>query len=712
MKRGFLVLLAAAGLITGAVYANSNLTNGTYKTTGKAGSVKTSSTIIIKKISGRKFQVTRLFKYGEKSGRWSASGIDNGSRLVVEFAVTESDGMAGALTGLGGSSSSKTVRGVFKITNNKTISGDYYEVTRRRRGSSRRLIGTESGTRSSDSTDEPTDSGNTDGENGGTDGNDSGSTDGNDSGSTDGENGGTDGNDSGNTDGNNSGENGENGDGTMDGNLGEDNNGEPNVEDPAQDLKITYPTNDSVFLAGQVIDVKVAAEGATIKAEGSVEVIEGTKVRFKSAGDYSLSASVGEVSGNTVKGRAITAEVTKVVVLDTLSITDAKPPHFERKLGESEASRKEPAAILQTQSLRLEATITGAEDLTETADVQIVARVGFGDLVLAGTASVKKLKSGASAIVRALTPLNKKVAINALQLNWSVAGKDAVTQSESGFTFGDDALVALEGGSTSLRVYTVYKTPVNNVQYGGGGAINTKHHYEKACKWADGASANVGQGADSIAWNIDNKMRHYVHPKDFNGFKPEVGYYAEGSEPPTNYDDLPGKWGIREDTRRISSLYYPPLEPTDDYQEYKHYRRNFGWWLLDNPTHTGGRCNQQAALVCDIVGLLGIKASVHYLQRVGRGKKTRRPVRMYFYAAGGSGPWNFHGIVRVELEEGEWLYDGSFSSPPRRLNGERTWAEKPGGPFIQKWAYWLYDDVPYSEKVPADDQPDTWDGIQ
>lgn len=704
MKRGLFVLMAAVGLITGAVYANSNLTNGSYKATGKTGSVKTSSTIIVKKISGRKFQVTRVFKYGDKSGRWSASGLDNGSRLVVEFAVTEADGMAGALTGLS-SGTTKTVRGVFKITNNKTISGDYYEITKRGRRSSRRLIGTESGSRTSDSTDEPTDG------SGSTDGNDSGSTDGNDAGT--GDNGSTPGaGDNGTTPGTGSND-GENGDGSMDGGLGDgDNNGEPNVEDPAADLKITYPTNDSVFLAGQVIDVKVAAEGATLKAEGSVEVIEGTKIRFKTAGDYSLSASVGEISGNTVKGRAVTAEITKVVVLDSLSITDAKPPHFERKLGESEASRKEPAAILQTQALRLEATITGAEDLTETADIQIVARVGFGDLVLAGTASVKKLKSGATTIVRAVTPLNKKVATNALQLNWSVAGKDAVTQSESGFTFADDALVALEGGSTSLRVYTVYKTPVRNVSNGAGGAINTKHHYEKACKWADGASSNVGQGADSIAWNIDNKMRHYVHPKDFGGFKPEVGYYAEGSTPPTNYDDLPGKWGIREDSRRISSLYYPPLEPKEDYQEYKHYRRNFGWWLLDNPTHTGGRCNQQASLVCDIVGTLGIKASVHYLQRVGRGKRTRRPVRQYFFAAGGSGPWNFHGIVRVELEQGEWLYDGSFSSPPRRLNGERSWAEKPGGPFIQKWAYWLYDDVPYSEKVPENDQPSTWDGIQ
>ena len=179
-----------------------------------------------------------------------------------------------------------------------------------------------------------------------------------------------------------------------------------------------------------------------------------------------------------------------------------------------------------------------------------------------------------------------------------------------------------------------------------------------------------------------------------------------------NYRDLPSDWSVRSSGERgVSSLYYPPLEPKKPYEEYENYRNNFGWNLVDNPTHTGGRCNQQASLVCDIVGTLGIKAQVHYLERTGRGKRTGRPVRNYFYAAGGSGPWNFHGIVRATMADGsEWLYDGSFSSPPNRLNGERAWAEAPGGPFLQKWGPWYYED--YGGQVPADDVPTKWDGIQ
>ena len=138
---------------------------------------------------------------------------------------------------------------------------------------------------------------------------------------------------------------------------------------------------------------------------------------------------------------------------------------------------------------------------------------------------------------------------------------------------------------------------------------------------------------------------------------------------------------------------------------------NYGWWLLDNPDYTGGRCNQQASLVCGILGTLGITGQVHYLERTGRGKRTGRPVRQYFYADGGGGPWNFHGVALVDLEDGsQWIYDGSFSWPPRRKNGTKEWAENAGGPFIQSFADWYYEDR--GGKVPADDIPDTWDGIQ
>ena len=89
-----------------------------------------------------------------------------------------------------------------------------------------------------------------------------------------------------------------------------------------------------------------------------------------------------------------------------------------------------------------------------------------------------------------------------------------------------------------------------------------------------------------------------------------------------------------------------------------------------------------------------------YLHRYGRGKKSGRPVRQYFYSndywpaeGPGGGPWNFHGVALLTLEDGsQWIYDGSFSSPPNRKNGTREWAENGGGPFVKEWGPWLYDD--------------------
>ena len=114
-----------------------------------------------------------------------------------------------------------------------------------------------------------------------------------------------------------------------------------------------------------------------------------------------------------------------------------------------------------------------------------------------------------------------------------------------------------------------------------------------------------------------------------------------------------------------------------------------------------------------VLGTLGIKGKVHYLHRIAAGRLTGRPIRHYFYAAGGGGPWNFHGICLTTMDDGsEWIYDGSFSSPPRRKNGTREWAENEVGPFIQSFATWYYDDV-RGGRVPADvdSHHSQWQGI-
>src|SRR5205085_845511 len=141
--------------------------------------------------------------------------------------------------------------------------------------------------------------------------------------------------------------------------------------------------------------------------------------------------------------------------------------------------------------------------------------------------------------------------------------------------------------------------------------LATKLHFELACAWAGGATRNVGDG---VCYQLDNHFAHHVHPKDFTGGAPFVVAYRAGAKPPRNYDDLPG--AILGGGRRSpdSGLYYPPLAPTKDYQEYYHYSSNFGWWVLDNPDYAGGRCNQQASLIADIFGTVGVHARVYYIE--------------------------------------------------------------------------------------------------
>lgn len=473
--------------------------------------------------------------------------------------------------------------------------------------------------------------------------------------------------------------------------------------------RVVAPAN-GVFLVGQTVALQLQPEAAELAIDGPAErTADG--LRFTGVGEVTLTPGAAGESGAAVTLEAIVPEVLEITVQDTIAISDARPPHFARQ-----GDRREPAAILQEQPLTLAVTLGADQDLSAAAEVEV--RATSGSVTLAGTVTVGAgLEDGATVTISSAGPLGTGVAINALDLTWTVGG---ATLAET----------------TPLRIYTTYRAPIKNIARDQR-APNTKVHFENACRWAMGASQNNGQGSDSIAYQIDNQMRHFVHPKDYPAsMDPAVPDYGQNAAPPKNYDDLDdyadqggGDWraAVYNGVRPVSSLYYPPLRPAKEYENYENYRNNFGWWVLDNPDHVGGRCNQQASLVCGIVGTVGIEGEILYLHRYGVGKRTGRPVRMYFYSndswpatsATGGGPWNFHGVALVTLADGsQWIYDGSFSSPPNRKNGTKTWAEGPGGPFIHSWTnYWVYDDGDrdengYLRRVPADDVPTTWYGVQ
>lgn len=394
--------------------------------------------------------------------------------------------------------------------------------------------------------------------------------------------------------------------------------------------------------------------------------------------------------GGTGGGTATTladlgAKVVRVSVQTDIDITDAGESQFEQALDATAPTAQDPAAILKGQPLRARIFIASKKAPTAPMNAVLTGSVAGRQLF---SQQVQLSGTSKDFLVASTEPLNAKVAINALNIEWKL-----------------DAVAA---GTSPIRVYTTHARPIHNIAWDRTETA-TKRHFENACRWANGASKNIGQGADSVPYQIDNQMRHYVHHSELGNLKPAVPDYAANAAAPKNYEDLDGY--VSNGTRSVSSLYYPPLEPTKDYEQYTHFRNNFGWTVLDNPTHVGGRCNQQASLVCAIVGTVGIKGEVLYLERTGRGKRTGRPVRNYFFAQGGGGPWNFHGVALLTLDDQtQWIYDGSFSSPPNRKNGTRAWAENAGGPFVGSWADWYYEDM--GGKVPADDRPDTWEGVQ
>ena len=488
---------------------------------------------------------------------------------------------------------------------------------------------------------------------------------------------------------------------------GSGDSGSGGADPDAGALAIQSPASGA-YLVGQTLPFQVQPADATLTIDGpATQGADG--IQLTGPGQVTLTCRKGGAEA-TLSLEAVEVELVEVKVLDAVAIADAPAPHFSRSFGASDGATNTPAAIFLGQPLRLELTLKSSRDLSADAQVSLAGELvgeqnGFDQQV-----SLRGLAGGQKVEVVTTKALDAGVNVNAFDLIVKVAGKDL-------------------GQQPRMRVYTTYKAPIKNVDRDQR-APNTLVHFENACRWARGASKNIGQGSDSIAFQFDNQMRHYVHHQDYvSGRTPVVADYPEGAAAPLNYDYLDksadmggGDWQarVRNGQRPVSSLYYPPLNVKEPFEDYSNYRNNFGWWVLDNPTHTGGRCNQQASLVAGIAGTLGIEGEILYLHRYGRGKTSGRPVRQYFYSndswpaqsATGGGPWNFHGVALLTLEDGsQWIYDGSFSSPPNRKNGTRDWAENAGGPFIHSWGPWLYDDG-QGGRVAANDIPDSWQGVQ
>lgn len=478
------------------------------------------------------------------------------------------------------------------------------------------------------------------------------------------------------------------GDDTGDDDTGDDTTGLA-LQSPAAG---TYLVGQTLPLQVQPADADVVVEGAGTKGADGIEITGPGAVTVKVSKD-------GQEKVVTLE--AVEVELVQIEVLNTTPISDAPAPHFKRDLGAADGEVNTPAAITLGTPLRLKVTLQSTKDLSADAKVMLKGEIAGESNGFEQEVTLRGLAGGQTIEVETSEMLHKGVNVNAFDLVLNVAGKELTQQPR-------------------MRVYTTYKAPIKNVARDRR-EPNTLIHFENACRWSRGASQNIGEGKESLGHNFDNMMRHYVHPKDHvAGSPPVVSDYAKDAPAPLNYDKI-GWPRVRNGERPVGSLYYPPLDVNDPpTEDYSHYRNNFGWWVLDNPTHTGGRCNQQASLVCGIAGTLGIKGEVLYLHRYGRGKKSGRPVRQYFYSNDrwpaqsdtGGGPWNFHGVALLTMEDGsQWIYDGSFSSPPNRKNGTREWAENDGGPFIHSWGPWLYDDG-FGGRVAADDIPDTWRGIQ
>lgn len=458
----------------------------------------------------------------------------------------------------------------------------------------------------------------------------------------------------------------------------------------AADVRVERPVTGRVFLVGQRVAVTLVPPDATLRVEGTARA-DGQSVVITAPGRATLRAVHAGRTSAPVTIEGVTAELVEITVSDTIEITDARPPHFRRALGATaDQVMLQPAAILKDQPLTLQVKLQAAKSLSEPAQVRLTG--SSGSVRFDAEVSVRDLAGGQVVRIASTGPLTNAVAVNALDVSWKLA----------------DASL----GKSALRVYTIIAAPVENPmpKYAPSTrpvTLATKLHFELACTWGNGATRNDGRG---VCFLIDNAFAHHVHPDDYRGGAPFVPAYAPNASKPKNYKDLPGSIGSAGRRSGSSGIYYPPLEPTKDYQEYHHYARNFGWWVLDNPEYTGGRCNQQASLIADMFGTVGVQARVYYIERVARGKRTGRPMRRYYKSSRSTQSWNFHGVCEATLEGGvKWLYDGS-GSYPTRINGQTEDLMKvPDGPFIGLWHPWSYEDV--GGAAPRDDYPDTWEGV-
>lgn len=496
-----------------------------------------------------------------------------------------------------------------------------------------------------------------------------------------------------------------------------DASGEEAAADASEDAdggpRLLFPDRGT-YLVGQLVPVRFRPRDAGLEVlEGAAAITSseaGTFVRLDGPGKVVLRVTRGgDETSAPSELTVVTAEPIEVTVADTIALEDAPPPHFARARGAAAGAHAwEPAAILKDRPLRLQVVLELGAALSRPTRARLVG--AHGDLRLAG--EVRLQGSGASVVLASEGPLTDAVAVHALDLAWTLQ------PLPEGEVDPEGAAVAI--GSTPLRVYTLYRAPVDNPmpRYASstrpGLALRTKLHMELACEWAAGASQNVGEGPESIAYKIDNNYRNHVAWVDYGEdgeWAPPVPHYPQGTPPPLNYGDLEGR--VYQGRRSQSYVYYPSADDPKPYADYRYYANNFGWWVLDNPTHAGGRCNQQASLICDILGTVGIRAEVYYIERTAVGARTGRPLRRYYKSSRSNSAWNFHGQAEVYLEDGtRWLYDGTGSRPPNRINGRVDRLMAIPGPYIDHWQIPRYDDQQGGGWfAPMWDWPDTWTGV-
>lgn len=480
---------------------------------------------------------------------------------------------------------------------------------------------------------------------------------------------------------------------------GEDDPGsEDDLDGVAGQPKLLAP-RQGVFLAGQLVKTRVAA-GDTVEVVQGPGTVTDLGLELTDAGAVQVRARRGDDVSPIVTLTVVKPEVVEVTVLDTVHLLDVKPPHLQRGLGEAAAKAQwEPATILTDDQLRLRVTLKAPQSLSWKTQVKLVAT--HGDLRIEGRVDLKDLAGGETTTLISSGALNEKIGVNAIELAWSSLAAREVALNK-----------------TKLRVYTTFQPPVvNEIRRKAGHPVATKLHMELACTWAAGASRNVARGGDSIGFKVDNNFRHHVAWKDYGTqgtwqWKPAIPHYPQGTPPPQNYSRLPGS--VRFGKRSQAKIFYPRMGQID----FAHFAGNWGWWVLDNPEYAGGRCNQQASLICDIMGTLGIEAQVYYIERRGKGRTTGRAMRRYYRSNISGRSWNYHGQAKVTLADGtKWLYDGSGSSPPNRTNGSLTELMKVPGKYVKYWELWRYDDDGEDKNgnknwyVPMSDWPKTHFGV-